>query len=260
MKILNIIYIISIYLGFVLTFETLQPNSKLTLSPDEGANDVSFLFDSSSFQVNAGEINKNIYFKVKAVSFPIDNSNIYYKFISSEDDISYSLSFSQINYEAKSDTEGENTIKYFIIQKTSSDNDLLLINFYVSSSSVDIYNTAKDSSINNIPAGYNENEIIKKYGSKTVKADDYIVVFYSGDFDEGDEMHFKIRAREDAFLFNYIEYQYISTGVTYDEHNLKIVYFTGVSDYEYINNRQYRTSYFNIKKKVVNLKELMENI
>ena len=103
--------------------------------------------------------------------------------------------------------------------------------------------------------------IVQKYGTITVDASDYMVVFNVGDFDDGEEMYFKIKAETDAFYWNYIYYEYISSNIGYEDSAAIKSYFSLKSTYETTpNGYSYVTNYFTITKKKVNLEELMELI
>ena len=250
MKLFKIICIISIYLGFTLAIDTLPLSGDLTLTSED--DKISFLFDSSSFHPTSS-LNKEIYFKVKVTpSYTISDNNVKYAFISLSTDIPASDGELQSKAYTKTETtdSNSNTIIYFSITKISDTNNYLYIKLLIQSeSTVVITNTVKDTSTtSNIPTGYTDNDILQKYSSKTIGASKDYIIFDSGDFDDGEEIHFKIKALYYEFIYDFIEYYYMSSDGTYNE-NYRRVYFTGVTETDYINGVRYRTSYFNIKKK-----------
>ena len=267
MKLLNIIYLC---LCFVFILSENSPINKqigkivLLLEEYENAD---FVFDASSFKV--GE-NPNIYFRVKCSKGILD-SLVYYVYVDSEEDTpgstyhSVDLTGDEIE---RLDNGTEYDIKYFKIEKKSGEYSghngkyiYILINS-ISPGYVEITNIAKDTSNKPTTAPTDVMDgIVQKYGTITVDASDYMVVFNVGDFDDGEEMYFKIKAETDAFYWNYIYYEYISSNIGYEDNAAIISYFSLKSTYETTpNGYSYVTNYFTITKKKVNLEELMELI
>ena len=281
MKLLNIIYLCLCFV-FILSENSLinKQIGKIVLLLEEYEN-ADFVFDASSFKV--GE-NPNIYFRVKCSKGILDSS-VNYVYIDSKEETPGSTTYSVDLVEDTPETTPhsvpltgtetetlangtEYDIKYFTIEKKSeeySGHDGNYIYILINSNSpgyVEITNIAKDTSNKPTTAPTDVMDgIVQKYGTITVDASDYMVVFNVGDFDDGEEMYFKIKAETDAFYWNYIYYEYISSNIGYEDSAAIKSYFSLKSTYETTpNGYSYVTNYFTITKKKVNLEELMELI
>ena len=257
MKLQNIIYLY-LCLVFVLSEDSninLQ-KGKIVIEVDDN-RDASFVFNAESI-----ENNKYIYFRIKSVQGSLDSAIVKYAYVDS-------LGGTATNSEliTKEGLTGEETeklenntiydIRYFKIQKLVSEfgshngNYLYISITSISPGYVEISNTAKDMSSKPAadPTGFMDG-IVKKYGTITVQASDYMVVFNVGDFDDGEEMYFKIKAETGAFYWNYIYYEYISSNIGYDDNAAKKSYFSLKSTYETTpSGYSYVTNYFTITKK-----------
>ncbi len=257
MKLLNIIYLCLCFV-FVLSENSLTNKQigKIVLLLEENEN-ADFVFDASSFKV--GE-NPNIYFRVKC-SKGILVSPVYYEYVNSEEDNPGSTTQNSV-YLTGTETETlangtEYDIKYFTIEKKSDEyrghtgNYIYILINSNSPGYVEITNTAKDTSTKPSTAPTDVMDgIVQKYGTITVDASDYMVVFNVGDFDDGEEMYFKIKAETDAFYWNYIYYEYISSNIGYNDNAAIKSYFSLKSTYETSpNGYSYVTNYFTITKR-----------
>ena len=96
-------------------------------------------------------------------------------------------------------------------------------------------------------------EILQKGKSIDADATDYMITFNCKDFGDGEEMYFKIRAKEDAFYYdsryNGVYYQYIDSNVGYDENKLEFVSYQFKTDPEILPSGNYKIKYFTITKK-----------
>ena len=92
-------------------------------------------------------------------------------------------------------------------------------------------------------------EILQKGKSIDADATDYMITFNCKDFGDGEEMYFKIRAKEDAFYYDSrydgVYYQYIDSKVGYDENKLEFVSYQFKTD----SAGDYKIKYFTITKK-----------
>ena len=257
MKLQNIIYLY-LCLVFVLSGDSninLQ-KGKIVIEVDDNG-DASFVFNAESI-----ENDKYIYFRIKSVQGSLDSASVKYAYVDS-------LGGTATNSEliAGEGFTGEETeklenntiydIRYFKIQKLVSEfgshngNYLYISIISISPGYVEISNTAKDMSSNPAadPSGVMDG-IVQKYGTITVDASDYMVVFNVGDFDDGEEMYFKIKAETGAFYWNYIYYEYISSNIGYEDNAAIKSYFSLKSTYETTpNGYSYVTNYFTITKK-----------
>ena len=232
-------YIIYLYLCFVFILSEDNVNlqkGKITLKADSN-HKASFVFDSSKFKEN-----EDIYFKVKSVE---NNFNTYddvnYIYVSSQSDTPESSASFKITHLTGSDKDKEtleNTtvfdVKYFKIKKQSSEysplnGKYIYIIIYINSGYVEVINTAKDTSTKPTAA---PGGIVKQYGSTTVDASEYMVVFNVGGFDNDEEMYFKIKAERGAFYYRYIYYEYISSDIGYEDRDAKICHFSLKTTYE----------------------------
>ena len=239
MKFLNIIYLCLCFV-FILSENSLinKQIGKIVLLLEEYEN-ADFVFDASSFKV--GE-NPNIYFRVKCSKGILDSS-VNYVYVDSKEETpgstTYSVDLTGDEIE-RLDNGTEYDIKYFKIEKKSgeySGHNGKYIYILINSNSpgyVEITNTAKDTSTKPSTAPTDVMDgIVQKYGTITVDASDYMVVFNVGDFDDGEEMYFKIKAETDAFYWNYIYYEYISSNIGYEDNAAIKSYFSLKSTYEY---------------------------
>ena len=96
-------------------------------------------------------------------------------------------------------------------------------------------------------------EILQKGKSIDADATDYMITFNCKDFGDGEEMYFKIRAKEDAFYYDSrydgVYYQYIDSNVGYDENKLEFVSYQFKTDPEILPSGNYKIKYFTITKK-----------
>jgi hypothetical protein len=96
-------------------------------------------------------------------------------------------------------------------------------------------------------------EILQKGKSIDADATDYMITFNCKDFGDGEEMYFKIRAKEDAFYYdsryNGVYYQYIDSHVGYDENKLEFVSYQFKTESEILPSGDYKIKYFTITKK-----------
>lgn len=256
MKLLNSIYLCLCFV-FILSENKLinKQIGKIVLLLEENEN-ADFVFDASTFKVDE---NPNMYFRVK-YSKNILDSNVKYEYVDSEDETpgttSYTVALTGSGTE-KLENGTEYDIKFFKIEKKSTEygsHDGNYIYILIKSNSpgyVEITNTAKDTSTKPTAAPSNVmNGIVEKYGTTTVDASEYMVVFNVGDFDDGEEMYFKIRAETGAFYWNYIYYEYISSIKGYVDNEARISYFSLKSTYETDpNGYSYVTNYFTITKR-----------
>ena len=96
-------------------------------------------------------------------------------------------------------------------------------------------------------------EILQKGKSIDADATDYMITFNCKDFGDGEEMYFKIRAKEDAFYYDSrydgVYYQYIDSNVGYDENKLEFVSYQFKTESENLPSGDYKIKYFTITKK-----------
>lgn len=92
------------------------------------------------------------------------------------------------------------------------------------------------------------NKHLEKYKSIEVDSSDYMIVFNSEDFKDGEKMYFKIKAEENTFLENGVYYEYIDGTYGYDENYLKKEFFQLETDSETYLNAKYEIRYFTITK------------
>ena len=242
MKLIKIIYIVYICLDFALTYTHLFPNNHITLEPTD--NIYSFIFNSSTITISDDQT-KELSFQVKANKGKFIDDTVNYAFINSDSDITSTITFLSTSYSSTDNENDAHDIKYFKITIQSTDSHLIYIKLSISEGLVVITSTIP---LANLPDGVEQSNIIGKYKSKTVNFDDYVVIFDVGDFKEGEEMHFKIKAETDSYLANYIYYQYVGGEITFDESKLRYIDYTGKSTFEHVNSISYKTRYFNIKK------------
>ena len=95
--------------------------------------------------------------------------------------------------------------------------------------------------------------ILQKEKSIEVFADEYMISFNCKDFDDGEEMYFKIKAEENAFYtyygYNGIYYEYIDGDTPYEETALKFEEYQFKTDYETGPYQSYKIKYFTITKR-----------
>ena len=256
MKLLNIIYLCLCFV-FVLSENSLTNKQigKIVLLLEEYEN-ADFVFDASSFNVDE---NPNIYFRVKC-SKGILVSPVKYEYVDLVEDTPETTPHSVPLTGTETETLANGTeydIKYFTIEKKSeeySGHDGNYIYILINSNSpgyVEITNTARDTKTKPSTAPTDVMDgIVQKYGTITVDASDYMVVFNVGDFDDGEEMYFKIKAETGAFYWNYIYYEYISSNIGYEDNAAIKSYFSLKSTYETTpNGYSYVTNYFTITKR-----------
>ena len=257
MKFQNIFYL---YLCFIFISAAddiinLQ-KGKITIEADENG-DASFIFDASSYQDN-----DYIYFRVKSVENNfISNEKVKYIYIDQDEETpatSVTLLEKELTGTEKETLENTTIydIKFFKIQKLASEHtgksgDYLYIIIKINSGYVEVTNTKKDTSVKTTTAPSNVmNEIVQKYGSTTVAADEYMVVFNVGDFDDNEEMYFQIKAETGSFYWYYIYYEYISSNKGYVDADARRSYFSLKTTYETSpEGYHYETHYFTITKR-----------
>lgn len=257
MTLYSVLYI-CLCLGFILS--EVQIGKIITVEADNTG--ASFIFPTENFQEN-----DNMYFQVKAKenSFINDAKPVEYTYVNSQESnepssLPYHTNFSGSDNE----TLQNNTkldIKYFTIQKKSEEynslsqtGEYLYINIKVTQGIVvEIVNTKKDGSAvqTTAPAGL-MNKITQKYGTANAKAEDYMVVFNVEDFDEGEDMYFKIKAELGTFLWNYIFYEYIDDTKQYEDKDAIKELFSFKVTYDETPSIHYETRYFTIKKEKKN--------
>ena len=258
MKFQNIIYL---YLCFVFILAAAddiidRQKGKITIEADEN-HEASFIFDSSSYQDN-----DYIYFRVKSVENNfIPDEKVKYIYIDSEEETpATGVTFLEKELTGTEKETLENTtvydIKFFKIQKLASEHsghngDYLYIIIKINSGYVEVTNTAKDTSVKRTTAPSDVmNGIVQKYGSTTVDANEYMVVFNVGDFDDDEEMYFQIKAETGSFYWYYIYYEYISSNKGYVDAEAKRSYFSLKTTYETSpEGYHYETHYFTITKR-----------
>ena len=253
MKLIRII-LICLMICFVSSEnEILQPQQTISSNADE--NGVIFQFNSTSFDTSSN--NNKMYFKVKALEGNYNDDHANYVYIDSIDEdpgVQYNTLFR--DGEIETDENGAKyRIKYFTIEKKSDEigghiGNLLYIFIDIKPGKVDLTNTMKDGSSKqtSAPSGL-ENTILQKSKPIKVDANDYMIAFNSKDFDDGEEMHFKIKALEGTFLWSGVNYQFISSTVGYSEPELEYAQFSLKTTYETTpSGLRYQTKYFNIVK------------
>jgi len=251
MKLNQIIYLCLCF-SFILSDG--ETTAKTTITEQSDNNNVaSFLFQSSSIDDES-----EIYFKVKAKENSFAEEKIQYTYVDSNSD--QPTNFKEITYNGDKDTETDkNTtifdIRYFTITKkraeyASKTGDYIYINIKTTAPNVFVEMT---TTLKEKPASLSGDltkDIIEKYGYKTVNCDEYFVVFNVEDFDDGEEMHFKIKAQSGSFLNYGIYYEYISGEHGYEDDEAKYVEFNLKTTYETSPaGKQFQTKYFNIVKK-----------
>ena len=252
-------YIIYLYLCFVFILSEDNVNlqkGKITLEAYSN-HKASFVFDASKFREN-----EDIYFKVKSVENNFNTYNdVNYIYVSSQSDTpESSAAFKTTRLTGTEKETLENTtvfdVKYFKIKKQSSEYDshdgkYIYIIIYINSGYVEVINTAKDTSTKPTTAPNDVMDgIVKQYGSITVDASEYMVVFNVGGFDNDEEMYFKIKAERGTFYYRYIYYEYISSDIGYEDRDAKTCSFSLKTTYETSpNGIDYETNYFTITKK-----------
>lgn len=252
MKLNQIIYLCLCF-SFILSDG--ETTAKTTVTEQSNSNNVaSFYFPSSSISEGS-----EIYFKVKANENSFSEEKIKYAYVDSNTETA--TSFKETTYNGDKDTETlQNStkldIRYFTITKKSAEyspktGNYIYINIKTTSPGVFVEMTTTvvkgtpDSLKNDLTK-----DIIGKYGYKTVDCNEYFVVFNVEDFDDDEEMHFKIKAESGSFLNYGIYYEYISGDVGYDDKFAKYVEFNLKTTYETSpSGIHYQTKYFNIVKK-----------
>ena len=89
---------------------------------------------------------------------------------------------------------------------------------------------------------------LEKYGTIRVPFDDYMISFDSSGFNDGEEMHFKIRAENESYIDEGIYYQYIGANAAFIVDGGKFVKYDIKTDFEIIGSKKYKIKYFTIKK------------
>ena len=263
----NIIIFLILCINFALSSNdlTLTPKKTITIeAPDDGT--IYFYFNSES--INTSTEDKTLIFQITSLKNSLPPTSITYSFINSIDDIIPDGTLSVSIIDSSKSKEMTNTngtdfqLVYFTITKTkSTTQNLIYIKFninrigtqkiYVEISNLEkIPETPKDDKT----APKTEHNYLKKFGSIRVNAEtDSFIFFDSSDFENGEEMHFKIEALEYAYI------DYYSDGIYYDFINNddpNVVYnshyrdFSISSDYKYDSyyGESFKTKYFNIKK------------
>ena len=251
-------YIIYLYIcfAFILSEDNINlQKGKIILEADEN-HKAYFVFDSSKFQNN-----EDIYFRVKSVENNFNFDSIKYIYVSSQEETpEESAAFKTTTLTGTDKETLENNtvydIKYFHITKQNSEyapleGKYIYIIISINSGYVEVTNTAKDTSIKpDFSSSDPMDETVKQYSSITVDANDYVVVFNVGDFDNDEEMYFKIKAERGTFLWNYIYYEYISSDKEYVDADARIAYFSLKTTFETSpDGYEYETNYFTITKR-----------
>ena len=264
---MNIIIFLILCINFAFSSDalTLTPKKTITIeAPEDGT--IYFYFNSES--IDTSRQDKTLIFQITSLKNSLPQTSITYKFINSINDIDLSSTIipdgTLSTSKSKEMTNSNGTIfqlEYFTITKTTSTTqNLIYIKFninmigtqkiYVEISNLEKFpETPKDDKT----APKTEHNYLKKFGSITVDADDSFIFFDSSDFENGEEMHFKIEALEYAYI------DYYSDGIYYDFINNddpNVVYnshyrdFSISSDYKYDSyyGESFKTKYFNIKK------------
>ena len=212
------------------------------------------------FSVNF-DADNNMYFKVRAKENSFLNDHIEYAYVNTENRQRPSSGTSNTIFSRSDNETLENNtkldIKYFTIQKKSNEynsESYLYINIKVNQGIVvEIVNTKKDGSVVKTDAQPGlMNKITEKYGTASANADDYMVVFNVEDFDEGEDMYFKIKAEHGTFLWNYIFYEYIDDTKQYKDEDAIKEPFSFKITYDDTPSKSYETRYFTIKKEKKN--------
>lgn len=89
---------------------------------------------------------------------------------------------------------------------------------------------------------------LEKYESIKVNANEYMIVFNSEDFKDGEEMYFKIKALKDKYLEDRVYYEYIGANTPYDWQELKPVPYQIKTEEEIYIEKTYLIRYFTITK------------
>ena len=253
MKLIRIILICLLICFVSSENEILQPQQTISLNADESG--VILQFNSTSFDASSN--NNKMYFKVKALEGNYNDDHANYVYIDSIDEEPGEPYVTPFNDgEIETDENGAKyRTKYFTIEKKSVEigthnGNLLYIFINIKPGKVDLTNTMKDGSSKqtSAPSGL-ENTILQKSKPIKVDANDYMIAFNSKDFDDGEEMHFKIKALEGTFLWSGVNYQFISSTVGYSEPDLEYAQFSLKTTYETTpSGLRYQTKYFNIVK------------
>ena len=253
---------ITLCLGVVLssTAEELILNKKQSVIISPISNQIYFFFNSESFSID-----NEILFQIKSLKGSLDSLNVInYQFVSSTNEINVestpSLSANIISESTdiiKLVNQTEYQLKYFKIQK--SEGKYIFIKFGIGtvgdqSIYVEITNMERipgKSSIN--PSGVSDNQYLKKYKSITVDSSVGYIFFDASDFDEGEEMYFKIKAYEYAYIDYYsdgIYYDFINNDdSSLDYSNSNYLDFSLKVDFEYDTyDERLKIKYFTIKK------------
>ena len=213
---------------------SLEKYGRVSVSP----SDNSIIFASSSFDAN-----EVMYFKITATNF-LDRYN-YVKCQFGDNTNNWMPDFESI-FTNTIQKRGKFT-KFFKVEKSAkymhtSSGNMLKITFYCSGGDVIIENTKDDESSSASTIDYRVD--LKKYGKINVSGRDEYIVFDSSDFKEGDNIHFKITARD--FIYKEIDYEF------FDDLSNPNQYIHGPTDYvdqemslDKINTV---TKYYSIKK------------
>ena len=98
--------------------------------------------------------------------------------------------------------------------------------------------------------------LLDKYGSEALDGIHSSIIFVSKDFEDNEEMHFKIRTDRDNFNSDEVNYYYVDqNGGDTDSRRGLYVYYKKT---EY--DGDYETKFFTIKKKVLIIGLMMEII
>ena len=99
---------------------------------------------------------------------------------------------------------------------------------------------------------------LEKYNKITINIDPNALfgqfVFNSADFKDGEEMYFKIKAKNDTFLSDGIYYQYIDDKHLPDPNNMFEAKFDGIDSFETIGGISYQIKHVKIKKSEIQFK------
>ena len=104
-----------------------------------------------------------------------------------------------------------------------------------------------------------DGHFLKKYGKITLQGSEYGDYFFfnTEDFKDGEEIYFKVRAKEDAFWddskngeqrITGVRYQFLDGETTLDGNLPDFSEYQGNVDFETIDSVKYKTRYFKIKK------------
>ena len=199
--------------------QTLRPDLEITVDSSIGM----FYFDSSTFQID-----DEIEFIIKASSF--QNNQIKYKFIDNAEykstiDNTYKQTLKRNTYSLEANitkTIKEDSQSYIYnyysftkdSKKLDGSNGEYLIIFFECKGKVTIKNGKNlRNTINLSEPKTSDDGILKKYGTIQAKGSDGGIIFDSSDFEEGEDIFFKIKA--EYFYDTEIYYEFVDDLSTY---------------------------------------------